>query len=355
MKVIKAKKEEETNNKENKEIENEIKIDNNIKTTNDINEKKNNFSTKKGKIKKIKKKKRNKSFQKGKRKSANNFNYFHNSIINNIDSFNMLNTKNKNQNKEKTTVFLPEENSKIEEKKISEQVKKIMDYNDDEINELPYDLALQYDNRTFSQYYISLLRTRHTLIFTFFYNKDYNSKIIKNDLFFIGFSIYYTVNALFYTDDTMHNIYVSKGSFDIEYQLPKIIYSSLISMLLNSFLKILALSNSKIIEFKQNKNRTDVDKRADKLNDNLNIKFILFFIISFTFSLFFWYYISMFGAIYRNTQYHLLKDTLLSFGFSLLYPFAIYLIPGFFRIPALTDSKKDSQCLYKFSNMLQVI
>ena len=59
-----------------------------------------------------------------------------------------------------------------------------MDYNDDELNELPYDLALQYDNRSFSQYYISLLRTKHTLIFTFFYNKDYNSKIIKIDLFF---------------------------------------------------------------------------------------------------------------------------------------------------------------------------
>ena len=173
----------------------------------------------------------------------------------------MLNTKNKNQNKEKTTVFLPEENSKIEEKKISEQVKKIMDYNDDEINELPYDVALQYDNRSFSQYYISLLRTRHTLIFTFFYNKDYNSKIIKIDLFFIGFSINYTVNALFYSDDTMHNIYVSKGSFDIEYQLPKIIYSSLISMVLNTLLKVLDLSKNRIIKSKQDKSKKILMKK----------------------------------------------------------------------------------------------
>jgi predicted PurR-regulated permease PerM len=49
LKVIKGKKEEETNNKENKEIENEIKIDNNIKTTNDINEKKIIFQPKKEK------------------------------------------------------------------------------------------------------------------------------------------------------------------------------------------------------------------------------------------------------------------------------------------------------------------
>ena len=106
-----------------------------------------------------------------------------------------------------------------------------MEYNDDEINSLSYKLALKHDKRSYCQYYISLLRIKHNFLFSFYYNKDYNSKIIKIDLFFIGFSIYYTVNALFYTDDTMHNIYESKGSFNIEYQLPKIVYSSLISML----------------------------------------------------------------------------------------------------------------------------
>ena len=62
----------------------------------------------------------------------------------------------------------------------------------------------------------------------------------------------------------------------------------------------------------------------------------------------------MFGAIYRNTQIHLLKDTLVSFGLSLIYPFCIYLIPGFFRIPALSDPKKKNECLYKFSKILQI-
>ena len=126
-------------------------------------------------------------------------------------------------------------------------------------------------------------------------------------------------------------------------------------MLLNIFLKFLALSNDEIIKFKNEKSKNDITKREMNLYFKLRIKFIFYFIISFIFLLFFWYYISMFGAVYRNSQYHLLKDTLISFGLSLIYPFAIYLISGIFRIPALTDSKKDSQCLYKFSNMLQVI
>ena len=62
----------------------------------------------------------------------------------------------------------------------------------------------------------------------------------------------------------------------------------------------------------------------------------------------------MFGAIYRNTQLHLLKDTLISFGLSLIYPFGFYLLPGFFRISALSDHKKKRKYLYNFSKILQI-
>ena len=222
-----------------------------------------------------------------------------------------------------------------------------MKYIDEEINMLPYDLALNYDKRTYCNYYISLLRTKHNLIFALFNNNDYN-------LFFIGFSISYVVNALFYNDDTMHNIYKSKGKFDLKTQIFIIVYSSLISMVLNTPLHLLALSNDAIINFKQNKSKHNLMKRAEDLTIRLTIKFILFFIISSLLLVFFWYYISMFGVIYKNTQVHLLKDTLMSFGLSLLYPFGIFLFPGFFRIPALSNRKNKRECLYNFSKFLQI-
>ena len=229
-----------------------------------------------------------------------------------------------------------------------------MKFIEDEINELPYELAKEYDKRKYFEYYISLLKTKHPLIYSFFYNKDYNSRIIKIDLFFVSFAINYTINALFFDDETMHQIYESKGKFELEYQLPKIIFSSLISMVLDIFLKLLAISNDSIIKFKQNKNINDVDKRGRNLKKTLIFKFILYYIISFIFLLFFWYYISMFGAIYKNTQIHLLKDTLMSFGLSMISPFVIYLFPGIFRIPALSNTKKNRKFLYNFSKLLQI-
>ena len=61
----------------------------------------------------------------------------------------------------------------------------------------------------------------------------------------------------------------------------------------------------------------------------------------------------MFGVIYRNTQMHLLKDTLISFGLSFIFPFIIYLIPPIFRIPALSNTKNKREYLYNFSKFLQ--
>ena len=63
----------------------------------------------------------------------------------------------------------------------------------------------------------------------------------------------------------------------------------------------------------------------------------------------------MFGAIYTKTQYHLIKDTIISFSLSLLYPFGIYLIPGLFRIPALSNRKNKKEYLYKIGLLFQLI
>ena len=125
--------------------------------------------------------------------------------------------------------------------------------------------------------------------------------------------------------------------------------------MINIILKILALSNDAIISFKQNTKKIGISKREQDLYNKLAIKFFLFFFISFLFFGFFWYYISMFGVIYKNTQFHLLKDTLISFGLSLVYPFATNLLPGLFRIPSLSNEKNKRECLYNFSKIVQLI
>ena len=300
-------------------------------------------------------------FRKKRRKNERKKNYIKRKNVKKIKTDNNIFLINNNYNINITTNFIPDNSInnnktvpvlKDNEKKRIKKLKKLMAYNTDEINDLSYNLALNYDKRTFCQYYSSLLKVKHFLFFSFYDNNDYNSRIIKVDLFFIGITIDYTVNALFFNDDTMHKIYVSKGKYDLETQIPITIYSFLISMVLNIPLSILGLSNDSIINFKQNLISKDVKKRGKKLIFCLKLKFTFYFVISFILLLFFWYYITIFGVIYKNTQYHLLKDTLISFGISMIYPFLVYLLPGIFRIFSLSNPKKKRECLYNFSKLI---
>ena len=223
------------------------------------------------------------------------------------------------------------------------------------MNSLTYELALQYDKRTYFQYYWSLLKKKHLVLFAFLPSNDYNIYTIKISLFLLSFSLYFTVNGFFFSDSTMHKIYEDKGAFDLLYHVPQIFYSTVVSALINIILKTLSLSEKNIIEIKEQKDIEKAKEKSEKVESCIKIKFYLFFILSIVFMIFFWYFISCFCAVYINTQKILIKDTLISFGLSMLYPFGLNLLPGLFRIPALRTENKDRQVLYKISLIIAII
>ena len=247
-------------------------------------------------------------------------------------------------------------NQKIinDKNEINLMYKEILKHTDEELNDLDYEKALKFDKRTFSQYYLSLLKSGNLLIFSFYtYDKDYNSQIIKIFLFFFSFGVQLTINALFFSDATMHKIYIDEGSFNFIYQIPQIIYSSLISYVIDAIIKYLSLSEKKILEIKRIKKRKNLNIKFKKLVKALKFKFALFFIVAFVFLAGFGYYVTCFCGIYQNTQTYLIKDTAISFGLSIVYPFGISIIPGFIRIKSLNNENKDKEYLYKFSQLIQ--
>jgi len=223
---------------------------------------------------------------------------------------------------------------------------------DFELNLLDYEEALKLDHRNYCEYYVSLLKYNHPISFSFGTYNDYNSKVIKTFLFFFSFFLDLSINALFFTDDTMHKIYEDKGKFNLLYQIYQILYSTIISRFIDSFIRNFALTKDKIIALKRK-----IIKRGHKIYKKFKrmfiIKFIIFYISTFISLLFFCYYISCFCGIYINTQIHLIKDSIFSLIISLLIPFALYIIPGIFRISSLRVKKPTRKYLYKFSIFIE--
>ena len=219
------------------------------------------------------------------------------------------------------------------------KIKNKIKYTDYEINSYSYIQAINDDKRTYLQYYISLLKTNHILIFTFCSNKDYNSFIIKFCLFVFSIVLYLVINALLFNDSMFHKIYEDKGKFNIIYIIPRIIYSNIICSIINILMKYIFLSQNDILQIKYEKIEY-ISKYITTLKC-LIIKYICFFSSNILLFILFWYYLSCFCSVYKNSQIYLILNAIISFSFSLIISFIVFLIPGFFRIPALKIPGKN--------------
>ena len=235
---------------------------------------------------------------------------------------------------------------------IKERFKEILAPIDAELNDFGYKKAFLLDHRSYFRFYFSLLRTKH-IFFQLFDTKDYNAISIKILLLFFNFAANYAVNALFFSDETMHQISEDGGNFNFIYQLPQIAYSTIISMLIDYATSSLSLSQDDVIDIKKHKNLKTLDEKANRIKKMIRLKTIFFFVTNFLFILLFWYYLGCFCAVYKNTQYHLIKDTLISYGIGVLTPFATFLLPGIFRIPSLKEYTQGKEKLFKLSKLIQ--
>ena len=132
------------------------------------------------------------------------------------------------------------------------------------MNDFGYKKAFLLDHRSYFRFYFSLLRTKH-IFFQLFDTKDYNAISIKILLLFFNFAANYAVNALFFSDETMHQISEDGGNFNFIYQLPQIAYSTIISMLIDYATSSLSLSQDDVIDIKKHKNLKTLDEKANRI------------------------------------------------------------------------------------------
>ena len=109
--------------------------------------------------------------------------------------------------------------------------------NDYEINNLKYKEAIKIDKRSILNYYISLLKRKHIILFSFIPMIDYNLVSIKISLFWLSFSTFFAINGFFFNDDTMHTIYKEEINYNFISHVSIITCSSIISFAINILFK----------------------------------------------------------------------------------------------------------------------
>ena len=158
------------------------------------------------------------------------------------------------------------------------------------------------------------------------------------------------LNVFFFSDETMHKMFLDYGKYNFIQQIPQIIYSSIVSQLIEIVLCFLSLTDKYYYQIKNLK----INSRymAIQIIKGLKIKIGFFYIFTLLLFLFYWYIISCFCSVYENTQIAFIKDSLLSFAFGLLYPFVIYLFPTILRNLSIKYCKGKLSCIYKLSDII---
>ena len=295
-----------------------------------------------------------------KRKTAPSI-QFNNSLImsdNNINSKNSTNSRKslykRNSKFAKNSDSEGERENNFISSNISKEDIDIL-FNEEELNQLDYNMAIEIDKRDYITYYFSLIKQKQLLIFTFLVNKDYNIYLMKISLFLCSFVLYLMTNAFFFDNNNLHKIYKDNGKYNLFFQIPQILYSSIISSTTTVILKNLSLSQKSIIKIKKTNDIKIMTTNFISLQKCFKYKLIFFNLFGIILLAFNWYYITLFCSVYSNTQSHLLTDAFTSFCLSLIYPFGLSLIPGFLRIPALKSEKKDKFYLYRISQLIAFI
>ena len=122
-----------------------------------------------------------------------------------------------------------------------------------ELNTLDYKEAIYYDKRSFCDYFISLLKIKHPLIFSFCPIQDYNTIIIKLCISMLSFAICYFLNFIFFDEKTIHKIYKDEGKYDFIYFIPKISISFGVSHFIYILIKYIFLSERNLLNVKKQK------------------------------------------------------------------------------------------------------
>ena len=264
--------------------------------------------------------------------------------INETKNYDVLNFFKKINNKQTKNKLEKRENMNK-----NEEEEKLSDF---ELNDLEYLEAIELDKREFSQIYWATLKREHIILFTFFSCNDYNIIYVKIARFFFLIGTDMAMNVFFFTDDSMHKIYLNYGKYDFVQHIPQIIYSTAISQLLEVFLCFLSLTDKYFYQIKSLKNNENIKEQILQIFKCVKIKLIIFFVFTLILFAFYWYFVSAFCAVYQNTQIAFIKDSVSSFLTGILYPFVLYLIPSVLRITSLRDKKKRLKFVYKLSDII---
>ena len=185
-----------------------------------------------------------------------------------------------------------------------------------EFDEMEYDDAIKYDNRTFCEYYWDRLKDKQIIINTFCNKENLKPITIKIILLLLNIELYFVVNGLFYSEEYISGLFYSNEeetffSF-LKRSIERLLYTTVVGVIVESLIEFIFLDENRIKRiFKREKdNFVHLKFEIFQIIRNIKKRFIIFIILCFIIALFSWYYANCFNNAYPGIKTEWVKSSI---------------------------------------------
>jgi hypothetical protein len=192
----------------------------------------------------------------------------------------------------------------------------IKEYLKPEFDEMEYDDAIKYDNRTFCEFYWDRLKDKQIIINTFCNKENLRPITIKIILLLLNIELYFVVNGLFYSEEYISGLFHSNEnetffSF-LKRSIERLLYTTVVGSIIQSLIEFIFLDENRIKRiFKREKdNFVHLKYEIFQVIRNIKKRFIIFIILCFIISLFSWYYANCFNNSYPGIKAEWVKSSI---------------------------------------------
>ena len=224
------------------------------------------------------------------------------------------------------------------------------EFDSDELNEMAYEDALQYDKRCICKFYLICLRSNLSLINVFAEISVLEPITIRLLGFTLNIAIFLVLNMILFDESYISKRYDYKDytiGYIIENELPKSAYASMASVVVDFLINYVTSSKKRFetLMDKEKDHQTFLVKTRQIITQ-MKRTTVIFIIINFVLMFFFWYYITAFCSVYNNSQDSWLIGTAITLMFCWLFQaFLAFLI----TLSRYMGLKCHISCLYTLS------
>ena len=241
---------------------------------------------------------------------------------------------------------------------LSNKLKEEYDFNLEEylktdFDDMEFEDALRYDNRTFCEYYCDRFRENQIIMDTFFNPETLKPMSIKIIILLLNIVLYFFINGLFFSEDYVSDLFNSNEKEKFFSFFPRsilrFIYTTIVSGIIAIIVDFITVDEKRVkrLFLREKKNTLQIRFEISVITNDIKRNYLILMIICLLIDLIVFYYFNCFNNVYPHLKDEWIKSSIFIIIIMQILSMLTGLLEALIRLIAF---KCKSERIYKVKN-----